>query len=64
MATTFHFRAVASDGKVRTGSISAETEKLVAAELKRQGLIPVYVGLDGKRALEWKKLSRRIAAAA
>jgi len=59
MATTFHFRAVASDGKVRTGSISAETEKLVAAELKRQGLIPVYVGLDGKRGLEWKLPSFR-----
>ncbi len=54
MATTFQFRAVASDGKIRTGSISADTEKLVAAELKRQGLIPVYVGLDGKTGLDWK----------
>jgi general secretion pathway protein F len=48
MATTFHFRAVASDGKVRTGTLSAETDKLVASELRRQGLIPVYVGLDSK----------------
>jgi general secretion pathway protein F len=54
MATTFHFRAVASDGKVRSGSITAETDKLVATELRRQGLIPVYVGLEGKRGLDWK----------
>ena len=48
MATAFHFRAVASDGKVRTGTITAETDKLVASELRRQGLIPVYVGLEQK----------------
>jgi general secretion pathway protein F len=49
MATTFHFRAVASDGKPRTGTVTAESDKLVAAELRRQGLIPVYIGLE-KRA--------------
>ena len=49
MATAFYFRAVASDGKVRTGTLSAETGKLVAAELRRQGLVPVYVGLEQKK---------------
>ncbi len=48
MSTAYHFRAVASDGKLRTGTVTAETDKLVAAELRRQGLIPVYVGLDQK----------------
>jgi general secretion pathway protein F len=48
MATTFFFKAVASDGKVRTGNLTAETDKLVAQELRRQGLIPVYVGLEKK----------------
>ena len=51
MATAFHFRAIAADGKVRTGTLTAETDKLVAAELKRQGLIPVYVGLGKKNGL-------------
>jgi len=51
MATAFHFRAIAADGKVRTGTLTAETDKLVAAELKRQGLIPVYVGLGKKSGL-------------
>jgi general secretion pathway protein F len=46
MATTFFFRAVAADGKPRTGTVTAETDKLVAQELRRQGLIPVYIGLE------------------
>jgi general secretion pathway protein F len=48
MATTFFFRAVASDGKARTGTLTAENDKLVAGELRRQGLIPVYIGLEKK----------------
>src|SRR5262249_7182071 len=44
----FFFRAVASDGKVRSGSLSGETEKVVAKELRKQGLIPVYVGMEAK----------------
>jgi len=47
---TFFFRAVASDGKVRTGSFPAENEKLVARELRKQGLTPIYVGVAPKTA--------------
>jgi len=54
MATTFYFKAVASDGKVRTGSLAAETDKLVALELRRQGLIPVYVGAEQKKGFDLK----------
>lgn len=54
MATSFFFRAVASDGKLRTGTITAENEKNVAQELKRQGLIPVYVGFDKQKGGELK----------
>src|SRR5580693_2149991 len=49
MASTYFFKAVASDGKVRTGTLAAETDKLVARELRRQGLTPVYVGLEEKK---------------
>ena len=53
--TSFHFRAVTPDGKVRTGSVAAETEKLVASELRRQGLTPVFIGLQPQAsALQWK----------
>jgi general secretion pathway protein F len=54
VATSYFFRAVASDGKLRTGTITAETEKSVAQELKRQGLIPVYVGFEKSKGVEVK----------
>ena len=50
----FYFRAVASDGQLRTGTIHAETERWVAQELRRQGLTPVYVGSEPKKAFELK----------
>lgn len=45
---TFFFRAVASDGKVRSGSLTADNEKLIARELRKQGLTPIYVGVAPK----------------
>jgi len=53
-ATSFHFKAVTSDGKIRTGTITAETPKFVATELQRQGLTPVYVGVEEKKGLQFK----------
>ena len=50
MAATFFFRAVASDGKIRTGSLSGNDEKAIARELRKQGLTPVYVGATPKSA--------------
>jgi general secretion pathway protein F len=52
--TNFYFRAVASDGQIRTGAIQAESERLVAYELRRQGLAPVYVGKEPKKSLDFK----------
>ena len=52
--TTYYFKAVASDGKARTGTFPAENDKAVAKELRRQGLIPVYVGLEQKKSFELK----------
>jgi len=56
--TSYHFRAVSGDGKVRTGSLSAGDEKRVASELRRQGLIPLYVGLapQGRSEVKLPKL--------
>ncbi len=45
-SATFHYRAVAADGKLRTGVITAESDKSVARELVRQGLTPIYVGSE------------------
>ena len=52
--STFFFRAVASDGKVRSGSLTAETDKAVARELRKQGLTPIYVGAEQKKAFQLK----------
>jgi general secretion pathway protein F len=54
MATTFFFKAVASDGKLRTGTLAAESGKHVALELRRQGLTPVYVGMEKKKGFDLK----------
>jgi general secretion pathway protein F len=54
MATTFFFRAVGSDGKQRSGSLSADSDKDVARELRKQGLTPVYVGVEAKKPFEIK----------
>ena len=52
---TFFFRAVARDGKVRTGSLTGDNEKLIARELRKQGLTPIYVGVARqKTAFELK----------
>jgi len=50
--TTFFFKAVAADGKVRTGRLGGDTDKAVARELRKQGLTPVYVGVGPKKSYE------------
>lgn len=52
--TNYYFKAVASDGKLRTGTLHAESDRWVARELQKQGLTPVYVGLEPKKSLELK----------
>src|SRR5882672_9051948 len=49
---SFYFKAVASDGKIRTGSLAGESDKAVARELRKQGLTPVYVGVEQKTGFE------------
>jgi general secretion pathway protein F len=53
-SATFHYRAVAADGKLRSGVITAENSKTVARELIRQGLTPVYVGFEDKKSVALK----------
>ncbi|MBI4892377.1 MAG: type II secretion system F family protein [Acidobacteria bacterium] len=51
--TAYHFRAVSGDGKSRTGVLNAPDEKKAALELRRQGLIPLYVGLSPQGRTEF-----------
>ncbi|MBS1829133.1 MAG: type II secretion system F family protein [Acidobacteria bacterium] len=52
--TTYFYKAVASDGRPRTGTLTAATEKSVLSELRKQGLTPVYVGLQASKGFELK----------
>src|SRR5260370_41705804 len=52
--SSFYFKAVAADGKLRTGNLSGESDKAVARELRKQGLTPVYGGLEQKKSFELK----------
>jgi general secretion pathway protein F len=54
MAATFFFKAVAADGRLRTGQLGGDTERSVARELRKQGLTPVYVGIAPKKSYELK----------
>ncbi|HYM13032.1 MAG TPA: type II secretion system F family protein [Bryobacterales bacterium] len=60
MATTFTYRAIAPDGKLRTGTLSGETDRAVAQELRRQGLTPIAVaaGQGKKAAFELPRFGR------
>ena len=51
---SFYFKAITSDGKIRTGTMNAGAEKSVAAELRKQGLTPVYVGQEERKGLSLK----------
>ena len=53
---SFYFKAIASNGKLRTGVLHAENERRVTVELRKQGLTPVYVGTEQqkKKGLEIK----------
>jgi general secretion pathway protein F len=54
--STFFFRAVAADGRMRSGSLSGDNEKIVTRELRKQGLTPVYVGATPKSSTANLKL--------
>ena len=54
-----------SDGKLRTGTLTGETDKAVARELRNQGLTPVYVGArQPKKSLSTQAAVLRRAASA
>lgn len=52
--TTYFYKAVSADGRARTGTLSAASEKTVLSELRKQGLTPVYVGLQASKGFELK----------
>ena len=52
--STFHYRALATDGKVRTGTLSSGDEAAAVRELRRQGMTPVFIGTSRPGGLSLK----------
>ena len=52
--STFHYRALSPDGRVRTGTLSSEDDRTAARELRRQGLTPVAVSTSRPRAFSFR----------
>jgi general secretion pathway protein F len=50
----YYFKAVTSTGDLRTGVLACDTETAAAKELHRQGLTPVYIGLEPKKGFQLK----------
>jgi len=50
----YYFKAVTSTGDLRTGVLACDTETAAAKELHRQGLTPVYIGLEPKKGFQIK----------
>ncbi|MBV8728666.1 MAG: type II secretion system F family protein [Acidobacteriia bacterium] len=48
--STFFFRAVAADGRMRSGNLTGDNEKTITRELRKQGLTPVYIGTSPKNS--------------
>ena len=59
--STFHYRALATDGKVRTGTLSSGDEAAAVRELRRQGMTPVFIGTSrpGGWSLKLPRFGRR-----
>jgi general secretion pathway protein F len=42
--STFHYRALAADGKIQEGTLLSKDDRSAARELRRLGLTPVFIG--------------------
>ena len=42
--TTFHYKALAADGKARSGTLVADDSRAVARDLRKMGMTPTFVG--------------------
>ncbi|MBI1354899.1 MAG: type II secretion system protein GspF [Acidobacteria bacterium] len=49
---TFHYKALATDGRTRAGTLVVDDDRAAVRELRRQGLTPVFVGAEKQRSFE------------
>lgn len=59
---TFHYKALAPDGRTRLGVLAVESDKAAVRELKRQGLTPIFVGAEKPGGLQLPSFGRKARA--
>lgn len=59
---TFHYKALATDGRTRAGTLVVDDDRAAVRELRRQGLTPVFVGAEKQRSFELGKKKSAKAA--
>jgi general secretion pathway protein F len=61
----FSYRAIKGSGEVVQGTLVAETEPALLAQLRRMGCMPIHVSAkDGSAGARWARLTRRGASSA
>ncbi len=56
----FSYRAIKGSGELVQGTLVAETEPALLAQLRRMGCMPIHVSAkDGAQGLSWARLTRR-----
>ena len=61
----FTYRAIKGSGEVVQGTLVAETEPALLAQLRRMGCMPIHVSAkDGSAGTRWARLTRRGASSA
>lgn len=62
---TFHYKALAADGRTRVGTLAVDDDRAAVRELRRQGLTPVFVGADqpGGFSLKLPSFGRKVKSA-
>ena len=61
---TFHYKALATDGRTRAGTLVVDDDRAAIRELRRQGLTPVFIGAEKQRGLELSFTRKKKAKAA
>ena len=59
---TFHYKALAADGRVTAGALVVEDDRAAARELRRKGLTPVFIGADKPGGLSLPSFGRKAKA--
>ena len=59
---TFHYKALAADGRTRIGALTVDDDRAAVRELKRQGLTPIFVGAEKPGGLQLPSFGKKARA--